>query len=338
MKLLILTQTIDKNSSVLGFFHRWVEEFAKNCEEVIVICLQKGEYALPKNVRVFSLGKESGISRCKYLLRFYKYIWRERKNYDAVFVHMNQIYVILGGCFWHWWRKKIGLWYMHKSVTFSLRIAEKISQVIFTGSAESFRLKSKKLKIVGHGIDVDLFKPGIKKIDSRNKILMVGRISQTKKQLFLLKVLAGIIKKYQEINKYHFYFIGSPVTERDKIYEKEILDFIKNNSLDGAVTLCGSLDQKKVAGLLSQSRLLVNLSSTGSLDKDVLEAMSCNVPVITANPAFVHLIPEDFIGSVDELKDKILKKLNKNDEVPYREIIVGSHSLQTLIPKILSKY
>jgi len=59
MKLLIVTQTIDSNDPVLGFFVRWVEEFSKQCEEVTVICLQKGEYELPKNVRVFSLGKES---------------------------------------------------------------------------------------------------------------------------------------------------------------------------------------------------------------------------------------------------------------------------------------
>lgn len=47
MNLLIITQKIDQNDDVLGFFHRWVEEFSKYCELVIVICLQKGEYDLP---------------------------------------------------------------------------------------------------------------------------------------------------------------------------------------------------------------------------------------------------------------------------------------------------
>src|SRR3989338_3997811 len=96
MKLLIITQKVDKNDPILGFFHRWLEEFAKNVEKLTVICLGKGEYDLPENVRVLSLGKESGHSKIKYLRRFYKYIWMERKNYDAVFVHMNPEYVILG--------------------------------------------------------------------------------------------------------------------------------------------------------------------------------------------------------------------------------------------------
>src|SRR3989344_6741688 len=57
MRLLIVTQKVDKNDPVLGFFHRWIEKFAKNFERVTVICLGKGEYNLPANVKVLSLGK-----------------------------------------------------------------------------------------------------------------------------------------------------------------------------------------------------------------------------------------------------------------------------------------
>lgn len=55
---MIVTQKVDVNDPILGFFHRWVEEFAKHFERITVICLQKGEYNLPANVKVFSLGKE----------------------------------------------------------------------------------------------------------------------------------------------------------------------------------------------------------------------------------------------------------------------------------------
>ncbi|MEK7538915.1 MAG: hypothetical protein AAB552_03680 [Patescibacteria group bacterium] len=58
MKLLILTQKVDQNDDILGFFHGWIREFAKHAEQVTVIALGVGEYDLPKNVRVFSLGKE----------------------------------------------------------------------------------------------------------------------------------------------------------------------------------------------------------------------------------------------------------------------------------------
>src|SRR3989338_7648361 len=58
MKLLIITQKVNQEDSVLGFFHSWIREFASRFEEVTVICLEKGVYNLPENVEVFSLGKE----------------------------------------------------------------------------------------------------------------------------------------------------------------------------------------------------------------------------------------------------------------------------------------
>src|SRR3989344_2761544 len=169
VKLLILTQKVDSEDPILGFFHRWIEEFAKHCEQITVICLYEGAHNLPDNVRIFSLGKEQfenlkiknsfKIKNLKlkiprqvlYIARFYHFIWRERKNYDAVFVHMNPIYVVLGGLLWKVLRKKIGLWYTHKQVDLKLRIAEKLTDIIFTASRESFRLESDKIKVVGHG-------------------------------------------------------------------------------------------------------------------------------------------------------------------------------------------
>ena len=68
---LIITQIIDKDDPILGFFHRWVEEFAKHIDHIDVICLKKGEHTLPSNVSVYSLGKEGGESRIKYTFRVY---------------------------------------------------------------------------------------------------------------------------------------------------------------------------------------------------------------------------------------------------------------------------
>jgi hypothetical protein len=149
MKLLILTQKVDINDDVLGFMHGWIVEFAKNCELVTVICLEKGEVNLPDNVKVLSLGKETSRSRIKYLFNFYRYIWQYRGDYDNIFVHMNEQYVLLGGIFWKFWRKRIGLWYAHGFVPFSLRIAERMSDIIFTSTQSGFRLESDKKELSG---------------------------------------------------------------------------------------------------------------------------------------------------------------------------------------------
>ncbi|PIT89213.1 MAG: hypothetical protein COU27_01510, partial [Candidatus Levybacteria bacterium CG10_big_fil_rev_8_21_14_0_10_36_7] len=185
-KLLICTQKIDKNDPILGFFHRWVEEFAKHCEQITVICLEKGIHDLPQNVRVFSLGKEDFqlstfnfqlFQKVKYMLTFWKLIWRERKNYNSVFVHMNQVYIILGGLFWMVTEKKISLWYAHGSISFSLRIATILTHNVFTSTKSGFRIRTKKTKIVGQGIDTDLFSLKNTTNNVKFEIISIGRIS-----------------------------------------------------------------------------------------------------------------------------------------------------------------
>ena len=109
MKLIIFTQKVDQNDTVFSFFHSWIIEFATHSESVIVVCLYEGVHDLPSNVRVYSLGKEKGVSRWTYILRFYTYIVSFRREYDAVFVHQNQEYVLLGAFIWKLLRKQIYL-------------------------------------------------------------------------------------------------------------------------------------------------------------------------------------------------------------------------------------
>src|SRR3989338_1114589 len=111
MRLLITTQAVDRNDQALGFFHGWLEEFARRFEKVRVICLKEGEHDLLSNVSVHSLGKEKKsakseriqqahrrqrtMNRMQSASRFFFLVWKYRKEYDAVFVHMNQDYVLL---------------------------------------------------------------------------------------------------------------------------------------------------------------------------------------------------------------------------------------------------
>ena len=191
--ILIITQKVDKKDSILGFFHAWIEEFSKHFTFVTVICLQKGAVNLPNNVSVFSLGKETKGGRISYIYNFYRYIFSFRKNYDVVFVHMNPIYVILGGIFWRLFGKHIALWYTHKHVDMKLRVAERLTHKIFTASKESFRLPSRKLMVVGHGIDTEKFKPDFHVHDEKCfSVITVGRISPVKNYEIIIEAIARL--------------------------------------------------------------------------------------------------------------------------------------------------
>ena len=151
--LLIITQKVDKNDQLLGFLSIGLLVSAQKFEKVTILCLEKGEFDLPKNVSVISLGKDRNLSKLFWFFNFYKYLFRYRKQYDAVFIHMNPIWVVLGSWYWHMTNKKFCLWYAHKSVTFKLRLDEKLPDIIFSSTFDGFRLVSKKVKVVAQGIN-----------------------------------------------------------------------------------------------------------------------------------------------------------------------------------------
>lgn len=334
MNLLIVTQKADKNDPILGFFHRWIEEFSKQFENVILVCLYKGECDFPANVKVLSLGKENGESRFKYIANFYRYICSERKNYDKVFVHMNQIYVVLGALLWKSLGKKITLWYTHRMVGVTLRIATALSDVVFTASKESFRLESRKVMVMGHGIDTDIFSPlSDQQAHDPYTILSVGRVSSTKNQLVMAEAFA-ILK--QKGFKGKLVFVGSPVTEADEEYLKSIKVYVEKNALEDEIIFEGSSKPHLVIDAYRDADLFINLSATGSLDKAVLEAMASGLQVVTSNEAFKNIVPgkNQCSLSPSEIAEKILSLSKEEADPSLRQYVVEKNNINNLIPAI----
>ena len=332
MKLLIITQVIDKNHPILGFFHRWAEEFAVHCEHVHVICLQKGAFDLPANVTVHSLGKEDGVGRATYLWRFYKNIWRLRHEYDSVFVHMNQQYVILGAPLWRMLGKRIGLWYMHGSTSLALQVAEIFAHQIYTGSTESFRLKSRKVLVTGHGIDTKRFAP--QNIPKTIDLITVGRVTKSKNLLALIDVL-------RQINKSHpvtLTIVGVATTNEEREYEASLNKKIFEEGLKNFVHFKGRISQRDLPGILNQARIFVTTAQNGSLDKAVLEAMSCGLSVISMAPGSASLpLGEAQVGGIPEFVAETKKMLESGVYLrdDYADFVRQNHSLSSLIPRIL---
>ena len=294
MKLLIITQSVDSEDSILGFFVRWIEEFSKHTESVEVICLREGRHALPANVHVHSLGKERGVSRLRYILDFYTSIWRLHHDYDTVFVHMNPEYIVLAGWWWRLSHKRISLWYMHKSVNLTLRIAAFFANIIFTGSKESFRLQSKKVQVMGHGIDTDFFSPD-SSVTRGGWALSVGRLTKSKRHDLAIRLAK------QENRALRIAGEGP---------ERPALEALAHE-LGAQVQFLGGLTQVQLREEYRQAAYLVHTSETGSLDKVVLEALACGLPVRT--------------------NDAALKAL-ENEGPSY---VRAHHSLQNLIPAVI---
>ena len=74
--LLIITQKVDENDDLLGFFVDWIEEFKKHIPSVKVIALNS-----PKK---------------SWIRLFLRMLWYVPQS-DAVFAHMSPIFVVIAG-------------------------------------------------------------------------------------------------------------------------------------------------------------------------------------------------------------------------------------------------
>lgn len=253
MRILICTQVLDPRDPVLGFFARWVEEFKKHAEVVVVTRKDLG-----------------GGGRLLRALRFLRLAMR--LEYDAVFVHMNPEYVVVAGWYWSLVGKRAALWYTHKSVDAKLRLAALLVDVIFTASKESFRLKSSKVRVMGHGIDTDFFAPD-PSVERGSHYLSVGRLMPSKRHDLAIDAAVAA---------------GRALRIAGSGPEQGALEAYARKA-GAQVEFLGPLTQQALRDEYRRAALLVHTSETGSLDKVVLEALACGCPITTRDPALKPL-------------------------------------------------
>ncbi|OGZ74019.1 MAG: hypothetical protein A2832_02350 [Candidatus Zambryskibacteria bacterium RIFCSPHIGHO2_01_FULL_44_22b] len=295
MRLLIITQKVAKNDPILGFFHQWLEEFAKNFEKVTVICLEEGEHNLP-GIKVLSLGKEKNVSKFKYLINFYRYIWQERGNYDAVFVHMNQEYVLLAGDIWKFLGKKIYLWRNHAKGNFWTTMAVWLSNKVFYTSPRSFTARFKKAVQMPVGIDTDFFKPDPAVSRVPNSALFLGRISPVKKVLEFID--------WVKDNNYDATIAG-PILAEDKLYGEKVKAVLTDK-----IKFIGPVSQEEAKRLYQTHEIYANFTPAGSFDKTIFEAAACGAKLFVKNPDIKNFNPET--NSLKTLMRKIKEEISLN--------------------------
>lgn len=342
MKLLVLTQSVDSEDTTLGFFHAWLERFSQRVDSLVVICLKEGAHELPANVRIFSLGKERRVGRVQYVFRFFKFIWALRNEYDAVFVHMNQEYLLLGGLYWKILGKKTALWYNHTHGTTKTDIACILADVVFYTSPYAYTAKNKNSFIMPAGVDTDFFRKGKADLSKmKNSILFLGRISPVKKvdlfvdALLLLKNKSGTV----------WATICGDVAPGDESYAKTLRTRFSLLEESGLAQIIPGVPHSETRRLYSNHELYVNLTQTGSLDKTVLEAMACESNVIVTNQSFKGVLPDDSVleekPSPEALQNAFTRAFSMSEEEKTnrgkhnRVYVEEKHSLKALVDKVL---
>ena len=280
---MIITQKVDVNDDLLGFFGDWIKEFAKNFERVFVITMAKGVYDLPDNVEVLSLGKEKGTSKAIQAVRFFWFLFKRVPRCDGIFAHMSPIFAVAAWPAAVLFRKRIVLWYLHRSVTWRLKLAEKLVYKIATANRESVMFESHKIIEVGHGIDAELFKTERDWSRGLTGIISVSRISPIKGLETLIRAIKVVSDSNQNVK---LQIVGRPVMPGDDAYFSQLNNSVFDLGLSRFVEFKGFVPYKNIADVYREADISVNLTPKGGIDKVVLESMASGLLVLTSNEAF----------------------------------------------------
>lgn len=350
MRLLLFNMVTDAEHPVQGFTTAWITALARHCQTIDVISMLTGRLHLPENVRVHSVGKEKGFSELRRAIEFYRHLWRilQYKPIDACFVHMIPLFAAMGAPLLKAKGIPITFWYTHKSVTPLLWVTEKLVDRVVTASAESFRVSSRKVIVTGHGIDTKYFKPAVKRREKKPfTILSVSRIAPVKRLEVLIEAFS-ILDKELPHHDLRLRLVGN-VYEFDQTYATSLRKLVISKDLQIWVEFSGPVPYSEVASEYQQSDVFVNLSDTDSLDKAVLEAMSCGIPVITSNIAFKAVLADlsdDLLipkNSPKILADRLMALYDKDPEERatlgqrLRELVNSQHSLERLAKHLVNE-
>ena len=342
--LLIITQVLDRQDPVLGFFHRWVEELAACVDRVTVICLKKGDVNVPANVRVHSLGKEAGIvSSWRYAWRFLQALVACRGTYRTVFVHMNQEYVLLAGCWWRLVGTRILLWRNHPSGSWQTRLAVRLAHQVFCTSRQSFTAKFAKTKRMPVGIvlpTVDV----LNRSRLPNAFLSLGRLSPVKR---LELIVAGFAAADLPVDA-HLDLVGDPIPRPIDLSYAERLDaLIATADPRGAcVKRLPGVPPHEALEYFARYGVFINATEPGSFDKTILEAAAQGCLPLVAQDIFqgtewVYLSQILTFSGVHSLS-RALERLSRLSDAEQdslrrqlRAFIERHHSLDRLIQELL---
>ncbi len=324
MKILIVTQAVDRVHPILGFFHRWIEEFARQCDSVTVIGQQVGDHALPDNVRVLSLGKEEERSRLRQILRFWMLQWELRHQYDVVFVHMTPVWMVLGTPIWLMMRKHRHLWYEARRGGWMLRGALLSSRRAFSATQEGIPFPSLKKRIHGHGIDTSFFSPSSPEDREAGLLVAVGRITPIKHIELFIDALAKLPSFYRLL------LIGIPFTEQDHEYLTSLWLRARERGVDHRLSI-QALPHVEMPFVLRRAVLFLHAGG-GGLDKALLEAMSCECLVLSASQSARSILPSHCTADPHNFSDRARALLS----LPWSERLAIGSALREQVQKLHS--
>jgi glycosyltransferase involved in cell wall biosynthesis len=283
-RLVFITQQVDPAHPALAATVPKIRALAARVDEVVVLADGAAEGALPDNCRVRTFRAAHKLGRG---VRFETALARELPGLrgGAVVAHMCPIYAVLAAPLVRPLGVPLVLWFTHWRASRLLRAAESVSTAVVSVDRRSFPLESRKVRAIGHGIDLAEFPCAGSRVGADGlRLLALGRYSPAKGLDVVLRAVA-------EAGDGVRLDVHGPALSKEERAHRTSLERLRTElALGGRVTLGDAVERAEVPALLAAHDALVNNMRAGAPDKVVFEAAAGCLPVLASNPVFDSLL------------------------------------------------
>jgi glycosyltransferase involved in cell wall biosynthesis len=286
MRLVFVTQQVDPGHPALAATVPKIAALARRVDEIAVLADGAVPGVLPANCRVRTFAARTKAGRG---LRFEHALAAElRGRPAAVVAHMCPIYAVLAAPLARPLGVRVLLWYTHWHSSPTLRAAERLSSAVLSVDARSFPLPSRKLRAIGHGIDVTEFRCAATRAGNGTlEALALGRYSPA-------KGLDSVIRAVAREPSVRLRVRGPALSQLERTHRRELESLVRELGVEDRVELGDPLPRAAVPALFARTDVLVNNMRAGAPDKVVYEAAASCLPVLASNPVFDDLLAAEF--------------------------------------------
>ena len=282
-KLLFITQQVDPRHPALAATVPKIRALAGLVDEVVVIADGAVPGVLPENCRVRTFRAGHKVLRGA---RFESALGHELRGLrgGAVVAHMCPIYAVLAAPLVRPLRVPLVLWFTHWRASDLLHAAERASTAVTSVDDRSFPLPSRKLRAIGHGIDLEEFPCSPPRDGAGTKLLALGRYS-TAKGLDVAVAAVPLAGDDVELAIH-----GPALSDDEQAHRVELEHLVTELGLGDRVTVGDPVPRSEIPALLAAHDALVNNMRAGAPDKVVYEAAAACRAVLASNPIFDELL------------------------------------------------
>lgn len=342
MRLTFVCLNADASDPVHATTVRWIDALAARPEidHLRVLTLDGGAIAPRDKVAVRTFRRRFRLAS---LWQFY----REAQaavagGTDAFLVYQGGPYPLLLWPFKLLRGIPIYYWKAHPHVSGWTNLSARAATRVFTSTPAAFPLGLPHVVVIGQGVDVRAFAPQPQPIVA--DLVTVGRITPAK----------GLDQMLRAVSRHNARFgsrvtldVYGPTMADDGAYVRLLEDMTAAADLSGLVVFKGPVHQDTLPSVLGRYRLFLNFSKT-ALDRTVVEAMACGLPVLSTNRAVAQIlppplremliVPDDDVDAQAEAVHRLLAldaQARAGLSAALRDLIVREHNLEVLIGRIV---